>query len=279
MADPDLTPIEELQRSLGSLDQLRQSALASMLLMVVGAVIVVGALVYSVTQLRPLEQQVAAKQGEVFELEETARVLLQRKDSLLQESDVAQAQLDTARLVITRTLTELRQIEAMALPPSARASVGDALRRTQAIERQISRTASRPGARPTNPGLMPSAIPTDTLITTGGPSLSPATAGPGLQATVVDLFSERAPDRLRAYDHLIVEYGRDPALIPSLLTHARENRSNLNGIYNALVVLNSVDRTLLTPHVQEIRDFAQGVQSLGPRIRTRAQEVLGRLPG
>lgn len=263
MADPGTTPVDDLRRSLNSLNQLRRSALTSVFLMALGGVIVLGSMVYSLTQLRPLEEQITSKQRELEELETTATSLLVRRDSIVRESHLGEAQLDSAQLQLGSTLVELRQIAASPLPTSARASVENAIRRIHVIQARISRAAAE---LPPIQAALPPDVP------------APPAGDPALQAVIAELFSDRAPVRLRAYDQLMADFRRDPALVPSLLAFARENSGNLNGIYNTLVVLSHVDRTLLRPHVQEVRDFAKDVEPLGPRIRDRVRTLLQRLP-
>jgi hypothetical protein len=75
-------------------------------------------------------------------------------------------------------------------------------------------------------------------------------------------------------------YSNDPALVPELLSYARTRTDNEDGIYNTLVVLSHINRgERLRPYVDEIRQFAQSVESIGPRIKGRVAKLLDRLPG
>lgn len=70
MSDNNQTTLNELRQSLESVRQLRHSALASVVLMLIGVAIVIGSLIYSLTRLRPLERQIAQKQYEIQKSEE-----------------------------------------------------------------------------------------------------------------------------------------------------------------------------------------------------------------
>lgn len=107
----------------------------------------------------------------------------------------------------------------------------------------------------------------------------PPSGGAGLDRAFEQLYSDQPAVRLRAYDALTTTFGRDTTLVPKLLAFARTRTENLNGTYNALVLLSHLDPSRLRPHVDEIRAFTAEVRSpQNPRISERADVLDNRLP-
>jgi hypothetical protein len=97
-------------------------------------------------------------------------------------------------------------------------------------------------------------------------------------ALISQLFAETAARRGAAYASLIASWAKDPSIVPELIEYARKNTSNANGIYNTLVLLSHMDREALRPHVAEIKQFSQDMESIGPKIQERATVLRSRLP-
>lgn len=108
------------------------------------------------------------------------------------------------------------------------------------------------------------------------------TAAPATNKTVdqliEELFGKTASVRGQAYESIMSSFSKDPKLVPKLIVHATANPSNLNGVYNALVVLSHLDHRTLGSDLKAIRAFGSSVESKGPRISERAQKLLERLP-
>lgn len=98
-----------------------------------------------------------------------------------------------------------------------------------------------------------------------------------LPALISDLFAPTASVRGRAYEEMIRLYSSDPDLVPSLITYARENVDNENGVYNALVVLSHIDLKKLNADFTTVRSFAESVRKNGSKTSERVDKLLARL--
>lgn len=65
MSENTQIKLNELQNSLKTFQQFRHSVWASIFLMLIGTVFVIGSVYYSITRLQPLEGQIAQKQDEI----------------------------------------------------------------------------------------------------------------------------------------------------------------------------------------------------------------------
>lgn len=65
MNKPNPVSVSELQQSLDLVRKLGQSSLSSIILMLIGFFVIGASFLYSITRLRPLEQQIAQKQAEI----------------------------------------------------------------------------------------------------------------------------------------------------------------------------------------------------------------------
>lgn len=107
MSDYSQSTLNELRQSLKSVQQLRHSALISVVLMLAGVAIIIGSFIYSITRLRPLERQIAQNQQKIKEQEKVSQELdskLQNSRETLQKmtailAPLAQADPDLARQV------------------------------------------------------------------------------------------------------------------------------------------------------------------------------------
>lgn len=87
----------ELQQALESLRTFRQSSLSSIVLMLIGFLVIGASFLYSITRLRPLEQQIAQKQADLSDLQ--TKVGDETK------------KLDEAKTALQATVTELEAKE------------------------------------------------------------------------------------------------------------------------------------------------------------------------
>lgn len=249
--------LNDLKDSLKSVQQLRRSASFSILLMATGITVVVGSFVYSITRLRPLEQQIAQRQMELKSAEEEFRALSDRNYELRREIENAQAQLEATQKEVNYALGKLEEVAKSPLPPNAKTILLDSISKLRGAENTVSRVETE--------------LKTSTQAT-------PVESVPSRSQAIADLFSNRGATRLRAYNVIIDNYSADPALIPELLSYARANKSNHNGIYNTLVVLSHLNKAQLKPHAAEIRAFAREVEPIGSRIKERVGKLLSRIP-
>ncbi|UOQ69047.1 hypothetical protein [Hymenobacter volaticus] len=108
-----------------------------------------------------------------------------------------------------------------------------------------------------------------------------ASAAPpeALARTVRGLFAAAPRARGAAYQELVGAYATAPTLVAALLAQARAQPANLNGIYNALVVLAHLPQPLLVADQAAVRQFLGELerQNLGPRINERTTKLQSRL--
>ncbi|MDJ0615492.1 MAG: hypothetical protein QNJ63_01895 [Calothrix sp. MO_192.B10] len=99
------------------------------------------------------------------------------------------------------------------------------------------------------------------------------------RATLIqELFSDSSSTRKNAYEALLASWGSDSSLVLELIEYGRDNSSNLNGIYNTLVLLSHMSRDALRPHVAEIEKFSREVEGNGVKTKERAEKLRSRLP-
>jgi hypothetical protein len=95
---------------------------------------------------------------------------------------------------------------------------------------------------------------------------------------VAQLFSESSVTRQEGYSALISGWGDDSSLIPELLQYARDDSTNLNGVFNTLVLLSHMQKQALVPHQEDIRVFSFEVEDNGDNTKQRAEKLRSRLP-
>ncbi len=98
------------------------------------------------------------------------------------------------------------------------------------------------------------------------------------EALIVGLFSEFSSKRQDAYSGLMSGWYNDSSLVPEVISHARENPANENGIYNSLVLLSHMNREALKPHVELVKSFSAEAETVGAKTAKRAQILRSRLP-
>jgi hypothetical protein len=266
-----------LRDSLRTLKEFERSALVSVLLMIIGAAVVIGSFVLALTQLRRLEKQISDRQSQLKTAEERLGItgeqlknaqkeldlvedqIHQRVDksrNLKDEIEKAKAQLKIIGANTNDARAELEKMDNGPLPGNARAAIESAISNIDKITQVISGIERE----------------------LGNSNETPSKSEGGRSSAIKDLFSDQASVRIRGYSVLMDSYSTDPNLIPELLSFARKNLDNQNGIYNALVVLSHLDKKQTKPHVDEIKAFAQQVEGMGPRIKDRVDKLLSRLP-
>lgn len=95
---------------------------------------------------------------------------------------------------------------------------------------------------------------------------------------IAQFFGESRAVRQAAYESLLSGWSADSTIIPELIANARDNKTNADGVYNALVFLSHMNRDALKPHVAEIKIFSAEMESIGPKTKARAEILRSRLP-
>src|ERR1041384_2383711 len=93
MSSDKSSALPELQDTLKSVQQLRRTSSISILLTTLGVITIVAAFFYSITRLRPLENQINEKQQKLVSLQGDINKLEGARDDLLQRSENIEADL------------------------------------------------------------------------------------------------------------------------------------------------------------------------------------------
>jgi hypothetical protein len=183
------------------------------------------------------------------------------------------------RVHVTRDELNAKQAELKATE-RALGIANDNYRVVQGANQNALRTLQNVDGRSPSAGVIESAVDNllDVNIAAPAPPADAGSTDSDRAQLIRQLFDPSGAVRLKAYGGLLPRYKDDPTLVPEILKVAEENPRNANGIYNALVVLSHMNASSLRPHSKEIRSFAEGSQSVGPRVAERARTLLGRLP-
>ena len=96
-----------------------------------------------------------------------------------------------------------------------------------------------------------------------------------------EMFNDDRATRIAAATALILEWNKDPQVIPSAIAAARARRANSSGVINTLVLLENMDRQMLMKHRVEINDFLDTLSepSPGPQTALRIRSLRDLLRG
>ncbi len=98
-----------------------------------------------------------------------------------------------------------------------------------------------------------------------------------LNQLIEDLYAPASGTRITSAEEIIQVWRSDTTLVPQLLNYAEEHMDNENGIYNTVVILNSVDTTLLSREKDSVKSFLDKAQKVGPKTRSQIDRVRSRL--
>lgn len=94
---------------------------------------------------------------------------------------------------------------------------------------------------------------------------------------VRQLFDDKAEVRIAAANDLIGGWREDPKLVESLISYARANSQNSNGIYNTMVVLTNLDLKALKALETEVQKFSREVESNGDMTKRLSEKLRNKL--
>ena len=220
-------------------------------------------------------------------LEERERVVARRGGRVAWTSVVLAALVLMLMIGVARV--ELAKVNARVT--AAQKSLGDRQKELAATEARLAtvraetdqalRKLQSVAACRENPLVVESAVD-NLLAASAAAAPTPDAAAPSgsdaRRGAIRQLFDPAAAIRVRAYSALLPRYANDPTLVPEILAVAREDPSNANGIYNALVVLSHMNAASLRPYRAEIIAFAEQAKRIGPRVADRAGTLIGRVP-
>jgi len=139
------------------------------------------------------------------------------------------------------------------------------------------REAQSPALSSTLKSLQQSVNAADIALRAAAPTGAQNATGTPLDTLVERLYATQASVRGAAYEELMGAHAKDPALVPALLAYAEPHLDNANGLFNSVVVLLGLERSMLTPHLAEIRALAEKSKANGPKTAERADQLLQRL--
>lgn len=111
------------------------------------------------------------------------------------------------------------------------------------------------------------------------PGSSPKTDS--MKVLIGQLYSPEPGVRGKAYDGLMRQYGNDADLVSELVSYARAHSSQVDGVYNSLVLLSHIDYSRIPDAARlDVRGFAVEVlrSSENSRLTNRANKLIGRVP-
>lgn len=94
---------------------------------------------------------------------------------------------------------------------------------------------------------------------------------------VTSVFAQDKATRVDATVRIIQGWSSDSELLRQLLEHAAQNTANLDGIVNTLVVLQNVDKRLLSQFSPEINALFSRAEGNGDVTRAQIQAVRARM--
>lgn len=76
---------------------------------------------------------------------------------------------------------------------------------------------------------------------------------------ISQVFSDTKAERIQSSNELINNWSKDPLLIPSLITYSEEKFKNKDGVYNAAVILNQLEKKQLKANAKVVVPFVEKV--------------------
>ena len=92
------------------------------------------------------------------------------------------------------------------------------------------------------------------------------------------MFGDDPDQRKTAYDQLLASWSNDESLVVAIIKYGMGNKSNSNGIYNALTLLSHMQRDTIKGRKSQIIEFADAVEANGSKTKERT-DALRRMLG
>ena len=92
-----------------------------------------------------------------------------------------------------------------------------------------------------------------------------------MESLISGLYSDSKERRLESYNGLVKDFSRDASVIDALIQYAESRSNNENGIYNTVVTLTDLSRTITRPRKSDIVAFCDKVAPLGPKIQRQVK--------
>lgn len=90
---------------------------------------------------------------------------------------------------------------------------------------------------------------------------------------VKSLFSDEKVERIEAASEIINKWSSDVGLVTSLISYASKNLKNDDGIYNTVVVMNSLPKTSLAANAKDLEEFLSQAEKIGPKTKLMVKKV------
>lgn len=90
-------------------------------------------------------------------------------------------------------------------------------------------------------------------------------------------FSDQKAIRVSATQELVQGWRSDKNVVPQVLQAASQNAGNQDGVVNALVVLENVDKRNLVENAQQVKEFLDRVERAGPVTQDHVRKVREKL--
>lgn len=91
------------------------------------------------------------------------------------------------------------------------------------------------------------------------------------------LFSETKVDRITAYNDIVSGWKNDTKMVKEIINYGESNLTNQDGVYNALITLSHMNKTVLSPYKDAIVEFSKLAEANGEKTKARAAKLRKRL--
>ena len=94
-----------------------------------------------------------------------------------------------------------------------------------------------------------------------------------------ELFSDAANVRINAAKEIVKSWRADPSMIAGLVQFAEQNKDNVDGIYNTVVVLGEFNPASLEVHKEQVLKFLNFAKTIGEKTKAKATALERQLSG
>ena len=123
-----------------------------------------------------------------------------------------------------------------------------------------------------NAGPVNTNAPSNSSTNTSAPALDPP-----VQAQISEMFGTSKTNRIAATTKMVIERKNDPATVLLAVKTATAQPKNMSGVINTLVLLESVNPSILKQHRAETEALLEAVKNNGPQTETHLKKVRSRL--
>ena len=246
--------VANLMRLAESASHLHKSTKSSLVLMLLGIVLVVGSTVFSYLKLAPLEGQIREKKAQLaklqMELDKTEAASLAVSTQNANKIEKTQATLKVTAEKLDQISKEIKTTKGPDGPNVVPNTSQDAA--IEKIEDYVN------------------SAKTDVSSVT---EQNPPVAASAVTSILTLAFSDSAAERIGSFDKLLSVVRKDPKLMAEVVDFSLAHLDNENGIYNMLVLADSLPVRALRGATKDVIRLRDALQNPGEKT----QKVINRL--